>query len=152
MFKKNVKAPNSLLNQEQILTILGEDFEFEGTIRSKGNARIEGKIIGDVIVKNGVILGEKGTIEGNLETDTAIIFGTVNGNIKVKHLEIKETGYINGDVKTENILVDLGGKYNGQLDMKNGTEKQNEQNPELASQKGKAQKKNENTILNNMNF
>ena len=126
MFKKNLKSPLTTLNQEEILTILGEDFECEGNIKSKSNARIEGKITGNLFITKGIILGEKGIIKGNIDTETAVIFGTVNGNVKVKHLEIKKTGTINGDVKTENLIVEIGGKYNGKLDMKIGSEKQTE--------------------------
>ena len=126
MFKKSPKSPITILNQEEILTILGEDFECEGNIKSKSTARIEGKITGDIAIKKGIILGEKGIIKGNIETETYIIFGTINGNIKVKHLEIKATGNINGDVKTENLIIEMGGKYNGKLDMKIGLEKQPE--------------------------
>ena len=126
MFKKSPKSPITSLNQEEILTILGEDFEYEGNIKSKSTARIEGKITGDIAIKKGIILGEKGIVKGNIDTETAIIFGTVNGNVRVKHLEIKETGNINGDVKTENLVIEMGGKYNGKLDMKVGSEKQAE--------------------------
>jgi cytoskeletal protein CcmA (bactofilin family) len=148
MFKKSVKSPITLLNQEEILTILGEDFECDGNIKNKSNTRIEGKVNGDVVVKKGVILGEKGIINGNLETETAIIFGLVKGNVKVKHLEIKQTGSIHGDVKTENLVVELGGKYNGKLDMQNINDKQTEQK----SQKELVVKKPENTILNDFSF
>jgi cytoskeletal protein CcmA (bactofilin family) len=126
MFNKSPKSPITILNQEEILTILGEDFECEGNIKCKSTARIEGKITGDIAVKKGIILGEKGIVKGNIDTETAVIFGTVNGNVKVKHLEIKETGTINGDVKTENLIVEMGGKYNGKLEMKIGSEKQTE--------------------------
>ena len=126
MFKKSLKSPLTTLNQEEILTIFGEDFECEGNIKSKSTARIEGKITGNLFINKGIILGEKGIVKGNIETETAVIFGTVNGNVKVKHLEIKETGTIKGDVKTENLLVEMGGKYNGKLEMKIGSEKQTE--------------------------
>jgi cytoskeletal protein CcmA (bactofilin family) len=126
MFKKSPKSPITILNQEEILTILGEDFECEGNIKCKSTARIEGKITGDIVVKKGIILGDKGIVKGNIDTETAIIFGTVNGNVKVKHLEIKATGNINGDVKTEQLIIEMGGKYNGKLDMKIGLEKQPE--------------------------
>lgn len=131
MFKKSPKSPITSLNQEEILTILGEDFECEGNIKSKSTARIEGKVTGDIAIKKGIILGVKGIVKGNIETETAIIFGTVNGNVRVKHLEIKETGTINGDVKTENLVIEMGGRYNGNLDMKIGPEKQ----PETESKK-----------------
>jgi cytoskeletal protein CcmA (bactofilin family) len=128
MFKKSLKSPITTLNQEEILTILGEDFKCDGNVFSNNSARIEGEINGDVSIKKGVILGEKGSINGNLETETAIIFGTVNGNLNVKHLEIKQTGRIYGDVKTENLVIELGGKYNGKLDMKMETSTPEKQN------------------------
>ncbi len=134
MFNRSTKSPITSLNQEEILTILGEDFECEGNIKSKSTARIEGKVTGDIAIKKGIILGVKGIVKGNIDTETAIIFGTVNGNVKVKHLEIKATGNINGDVKTEQLIVDMGGKYNGKLDMKIGPEKQPE--PEFKKDEG----------------
>lgn len=119
MFKKAKKSPSTLLNQAEILTIIGEDFELEGSIRSESNVRIEGKITGNVIVQKGVILGEKGNIKGDIESEMAVIYGTVNGNVKVKQLEIKQTGFINGDIKTDTISIEMGAHYNGKLEMKN---------------------------------
>lgn len=151
MFKKSVKSPITILNQVEILTILGEDFECMGNIKSNSNVRIEGKITGDVLVKKGVILGEKGIIKGNLETESAIIFGNVNGNVKVKHLEIKQTGCIAGDVKTENLVIEMGGKYNGKLDMKTGNEKPSEVekiNPTIEVRPERV----ESTIINDLSF
>jgi cytoskeletal protein CcmA (bactofilin family) len=152
MFKRSDKSPITVLNQAEILTILGEDLECVGNIKSNSNVRIEGKITGDILVKKGVILGEKGLIKGNLETETAVIFGVVNGNVKVKHLEIKQTGFISGDVKTENIVIDLGGKYNGKLDMKNGNEKQLGKAPEKEEEKAVQTVKSDNSILNDISF
>jgi cytoskeletal protein CcmA (bactofilin family) len=63
MFNKSPKSPITILNQEEILTILGEDFECEGNIKCKSTARIEGKITGDIAVKKGIILGEKGIVK-----------------------------------------------------------------------------------------
>lgn len=119
MFKKAKKSPSALLNEAEILTIIGEDFELEGSIKSESNIRLEGKITGNVIVKKGVILGEKGNIKGNIESEMAVIYGTVNGNVKVKQLEIKQTGFINGDIKTDAISIEIGAIYNGKLEMKN---------------------------------
>lgn len=151
MFKKSVKSPITVLNQAEILTILGEDFECTGNITSNSNVRIEGKIKGDVLVKKGIILGEKGIIKGVLEAETAIIFGNVNGNVKAKHVEIKQTGCITGDVKTENLVIELGGKYNGKLDMKNGNEKQGDKESEKSIISGKLQKQ-DNTNINDFSF
>ncbi len=118
MFKKNKKPLVTLLNQAEIVTIIGEDFEFLGNVKSNSFARIEGKIIGNVNIKKGIILGEKGFIQGNIESEMAVIFGTVNGNVKVKQLEIKTSGCINGDIKVDELSMEMGANYNGKLDMR----------------------------------
>ena len=118
MFKKNNKQQTLEINQQEISTIIGEGFIFTGKVKGTLAIRIEGKIIGDVDVEGGIILGEKGNIEGNLITKSAVIFGTVNGNIKSTQLEIKKSGYVNGDITTDTLEIELGAQYNGKLNMK----------------------------------
>lgn len=118
MFKKNNKQQTLEINQQEISTIIGEGFIFTGKVQGTAAIRIEGKIIGDVNVEGGVILGEKGNIEGNLITKSAVIYGTVNGNLKSTQLEIKKTGCVNGDITTDTLEIELGAQYNGKLNMK----------------------------------
>lgn len=118
MFKKTKKSVSTLLNQIEILTLIGEDFEFNGTVKGKSTLRIEGKITGDVFAEKGLILGEKGSIRGNVETEAAVIYGTLNGNIKAQQLEIKQSGCVNGDIQTDTIAIEMGAQYNGKLEMK----------------------------------
>lgn len=118
MFGKSKKYPINP-DQLEISTIIGEDCEFLGTIKSKNSVRIEGKVVGDVSVQKGIVLGEHGSISGNIVAESSIIFGKVDGNVTAKHLEIKSTGFINGDVKTDFLQIEMGGLYNGKLEMKN---------------------------------
>jgi cytoskeletal protein CcmA (bactofilin family) len=62
-------------------------------------------------------LGEKGIIEGNIKSQSVIIYGTVNGNVKTTQLEIKKTGHVNGEITTDTLEIELGAKYNGKLNM-----------------------------------
>lgn len=118
MFKKNDKQQPLEINQQEISTIIGEGFIFKGELQGSSAIRIEGKIIGNVNVDGGVVLGEKGTIEGNITTKSAIIYGTIKGNVKSTQLEIKKTGFVNGDITTDTLEIELGAQYNGKLNMK----------------------------------
>ncbi|HEY5465371.1 MAG TPA: polymer-forming cytoskeletal protein [Hanamia sp.] len=119
MFNKSKNQQQSLeISQNEISTIIGEGFVFIGEVRGTSVIRIEGKIIGNVHVENGVILGEKGNIEGDMITKSAIIFGTIKGNVKSSQLEIKKTGLINGDISTDTLEIELGAQYNGKLNMR----------------------------------
>jgi cytoskeletal protein CcmA (bactofilin family) len=118
MFRKNNIPKPIDIGQQEISTIISEDFIFNGQIEGKAVIRIDGQVIGNVKVGVGIILGEKSVVKGDIETKSAIIYGTVTGNVKVNHLEIKKTGKVNGDIKTETLEIELGAQYNGKLEMK----------------------------------
>jgi len=117
MFKKNKEQKPLNINEEQISTIIGEGYVFTGELQGSTIIRIEGKIIGNVTVEAGVVLGEKGIIVGNIKTKSAIIYGTVNGNVKATQLEIKKKGNITGDISTDVLEIEIGAMYNGKLNM-----------------------------------
>lgn len=118
MFKKSDKQQTIEINQQEISTIIGEGFTFIGEVQGSSAIRIEGKIIGNVNVDGGIVLGEKGIIEGDINTKSAVIFGTINGSVKTSQLEIKNSGFVNGDITTNTLEIELGAQYNGKLNMK----------------------------------
>lgn len=118
MFKKNKQVQITDINQQEISTLIGEGFMLTGELTGKAVVRIDGKVTGNINVENGIILGEKGVIVGDIQTSSAIIYGTVNGNVKVGQLEIKKTGKVNGDIRTETLEIEFGAQYNGKLEMK----------------------------------
>jgi len=117
MFTKKNKQQPLEINQQEISTIIGEDFVFTGELKGTSVVRIEGKIIGNVHIESGIVLGEKGSIEGDVVTRSAIIYGTVHGNLKAAQLEIKKTGCVTGDITTDTLEIELGAQYNGRLNM-----------------------------------
>ena len=118
MFKKNKDQQPLEINPQEISTIIGEGYTFTGEICGTSVIRIEGKVIGNIVVEGGVVLGENGNIEGDIFTKSAIIHGTLNGNVKAIQLEIKKSGCINGDITTDTLEIELGAQYNGKLNMK----------------------------------
>ena len=117
MFKKNKKQQPLEINEQPISTIIGQGYVFTGELQGSSVIRIEGKIIGNVNVDGGVVLGENGFIEGNIKSQSVIIYGTVNGDVKTTQLEIKKTGHVNGEITTDSLEIELGAQYNGKLNM-----------------------------------
>ena len=118
MFKKNGKQTVPEINQQEISTIIGEGFTFTGEVKGTSAIRVEGRIIGNIHVEGGVVLGENANVEGDIYTRSAIIYGTVHGSVKTSHLEIKKSGHVNGDITTDTLEIELGAQYNGKLNMK----------------------------------
>ena len=109
------KKNKSALDLQAISTIITDGAIVEGCLNAPAFARIDGRVNGDVIIDEGLILGEKGVITGNVTTKEMVVYGTVNGNLYVHSLEIKSTGKINGDIKTHTLAVETGAVYNGNL-------------------------------------
>jgi len=117
MFNKSKKEQPLELNEQEISAVIGEGYTFTGQLEGSSVIRIEGKIIGNVNVDGGVVLGEKGIVEGDIITKNAIIYGTVYGNVKATQLEIKKTGNVTGDISTNILEIEIGAQYNGKLNM-----------------------------------
>lgn len=116
MFKKNKLHKD--INQQEISALIGDGFTLTGDLTGNSVIRIDGQINGNVKVTNGLILGEKGVIIGDIETGSAVIYGRVNGHVQAQQLEIKKTGKVNGDIKTGTLEIEMGAQYNGKLEMK----------------------------------
>ena len=129
------KKDKVALDMQSISTLISEGSIFDGNLKAPAFARIDGQITGDVMIDEGLILGEKGSIKGNVITKEMVIYGTVNGNLQVHSLEIKASGKVNGEIRTQTLEVENGAVYNGSLSMT--------QNAKLAqtSHSSKAQQK-----------
>lgn len=119
MLKLNRKQNQGIsqLDNTPITTVLGSEISFHGDIQGSQSIKIDGNVTGNVYVENGIILGEKAKLEGNLKSKSIIIFGEISGNISCNELIIKKSGIVNGDISTKTIEIEMGGKYNGKLKM-----------------------------------
>jgi len=90
----------------------------EGAIKSEGDVRIDGKIIGTISSKAKVVVGSTGVIEGEIFCTSADISGRVTGKLQVKELLfLKNTAKINGDLVTNKLVVEKGAEFNGNCSM-----------------------------------
>jgi len=105
------------LDMQSISTLISEGCILDGNLKAPAYARIDGQITGDVMVDEGLIIGEKGSILGNVITKEMVVYGSVTGNLQVNSLEIKSTGKITGEIRTQTLQVENGAVYNGNLSM-----------------------------------
>ena len=106
---------------QSISTLISEGCILDGNLKAPDFARIDGQITGDVMVDEGLILGEKGSILGNVVTKELVVYGTITGNLQVTSLEIRATGKVTGEIRTQTLQVENGAVYNGSLSMTQNT-------------------------------
>ena len=105
-------------NNYDMNTILGENSNYEGDMKIEGSMRVEGNFKGEITASS-VVVGKNAKLEANINADSVIVGGEVNGNINTsKELTLQKTGKIIGDVETPTLVVEDGAILQGNCKMK----------------------------------
>jgi cytoskeletal protein CcmA (bactofilin family) len=106
------------LSSQEVRTILGPGCLFEGNLTiPEGLTRIDGEVIGNIKGNGSLIIGERGSVKGDLSVENVVVYGKVNGNIRARSLEIRASGRVDGDVQVQELMVEKGAMYNGKCSM-----------------------------------
>jgi cytoskeletal protein CcmA (bactofilin family) len=98
-------------------TLISNGCIIHGKIESDVFVRIDGHIKGDLLIREGLIVGEDGFIEGNVDTKEIVVYGVVNGSVKAESIDIKSSGKILGEIQTISFQVEKGAVYTGTVSM-----------------------------------
>ncbi len=112
MFRKEEKITNEA--QSINSNIISRGTIMEGNIKTPGNLRIEGRVIGNLITKSKAALAQSSYVDGNILARNAEIAGEVKGKVEVSEmLVLKPTCIIHGDINTNKLIVESGATFNG---------------------------------------
>lgn len=99
-------------------TIIGQEASLRGSYNSKNSIRVDGEIYGNVTTEDGIIVGEKGMVRGNLVARSIFVGGKVKGNLTAyQRLELQNTAQIEGDIMTPVLVVEEGATFEGKCQM-----------------------------------
>ena len=103
-------------------TILGGDTTVVGKIESRGALRIDGRVEGEVVAKDSVVVGPSGVVKADVSAASVTINGQVDGNvIASKKLELQPTAVVKGDLQTVvgALTIQAGARIDGRCTMSN---------------------------------
>ena len=105
-------------NTSDSINSIGKGSSLEGSINAPGDIRIDGFLKGTLIAKGRLVLGQNGSIEGDIQCGSAVISGELKANIQSKELLVlKETAKLYGDIKTEKLSIEPGAMFSGKCVM-----------------------------------
>lgn len=97
---------------------LDKDTEINGDIRFKENFRIDGNFKGKILSGNGLIIGETGDVEAEIEVNSISVNGRVKGSIKAKdRIEIFSRGRVSGTIIAPKLIIEEGAFFQGSCQM-----------------------------------
>src|SRR5690606_41791738 len=83
------------------VNLIGNGTKIVGDITSEGDVRIDGHLLGNIVISGKFVLGVSGVIEGNITSVNADLSGEVKGTVSVSEtLALKNSAKINGDIIT----------------------------------------------------
>lgn len=112
--KTDLQQKASRAAEGAITSILSKDMQVTGEIQFKGKARIDGCIDGNVKGEY-LVLSETGKIIGDVDVDSLVCHGTIEGNINCQLVTAHPTASIHGILEAANLTVESGASLNGEI-------------------------------------
>lgn len=118
MFGSSKSKESKGMAIDNVLNTIARGTVLEGKITTKGDIRVEGKVIGTITCDAKLVVGEHGSVEGYIDARNAYIAGAVKGQVVVRELlQLQEKGRIEGDIFTQKLSVQVGATFTGNCRM-----------------------------------
>jgi len=99
-------------------TIIAEDIEITGNIKSASQIQFDGKLNGDLNCVGAAMLGKTAVVKGNIIAESVSIAGSISGNITAKdRIEMKSTAKVQGDIRAKRLTVEDGVTFIGKSEV-----------------------------------
>ena len=98
--------------------ILNSDVELKGTLKFAGELTFDGKLDGDINSDGVLNLGDSAVVKGNLNVNSVVLRGKVNGNVTAKEkIEIKTKAELFGDIRSPKLVIEEGVTFVGKSEV-----------------------------------
>ena len=98
--------------------ILNSDVEITGTLKFTGELTFDGKLNGDIASEGILNLGDNAVIKGNLNVNSVVLRGKINGNVTAnERIEIKAGTELFGDIRSAKLAIEEGVTFEGKTEV-----------------------------------
>ena len=130
--KKNKDSKMAKHNEAEhtSINLIGTGTVIKGEIKSNGDIRVDGTLIGQVSSKGKVVVGNTGVIEGEIYCQNADFSGNITAKVEVSELlTLKATARLKGDITTNKLAIEPGALFTGSCQMDKGSDGFSKPNP-----------------------
>ena len=98
--------------------VVGESGRFEGLLTFRGRARIDGELIGEIVCRGTLRLGEMARVNAVIEVDELIVAGTLEGDATARQrIELTPTARVTGTLRAPRLAFADGCQVEGRCEM-----------------------------------
>src|SRR5437762_12388826 len=100
--------------QSNSKNVLNSDVDIKGTLKFSGELTFDGKLDGDISSDGALNLGDNAVIKGNLNVNSVVMRGKINGNVTAKEkIDIKTKTELFGDIRSPKLTIEEGVTFVG---------------------------------------
>lgn len=94
--------------------LISKGTKIDGDFQSAENIRLDGKVEGTLRCDSRLVVGQSGTVVGDVQAENAVLSGTIKGNVRITGtLQLTATARIKGDLQAKSLVVEEGAVYDG---------------------------------------
>ena len=98
--------------------VIGKGIEIKGTLSGAGDLVVEGRVEGQISLKNTLTIEESGEVQADVEVEAIIVNGKMSGNIEATDkVEVSSTARMVGDIKAPRVIIEDGARFKGSIEM-----------------------------------
>ena len=115
-FKKNGKTQQ--VKPEDYTTLIDEGSEIEGKFNFNGTVMVNGKLRGEIVANDSLVVGDKGVVNATIRAGSVQILGEVVGDVNAtERVELCATSRVYGDVDSPIVVIEEGALFQGNCRM-----------------------------------
>jgi cytoskeletal protein CcmA (bactofilin family) len=115
------RLPHGPARSRDLTAFIDEGTEIEGTYNFSGTVMLNGRLAGEIVSNDTLIVGEKGVVHANIRAGVLLVSGEVVGNVHAsERVELRGKARLVGDLETPVIVVEEGVLFEGQCRMTKG--------------------------------
>jgi len=93
-------------------SILSADLKITGDVVGGGELIVAGQVHGDIVAKK-ITIAEGGAVTGAVEADTAMVAGTLTGQLKASAVTLATTAKVVADITHVSLMIESGAVFEG---------------------------------------
>ena len=91
------------------VSVIGEDMEVVGSVRSSGVLKVAGTVLGDVSADAQLLVAKGGRVKGDVCAREVVLNGEVYGSVVAEQrVELQGSAVIHGDITTPRLMIHEG--------------------------------------------
>ncbi len=98
--------------------VIAKGIEIKGNLSGAGDLVIEGRVEGEIALRNTLTIEESGEVAADVELESIVVNGRMNGNIVASdRVSISSSARVVGDIKAPRIVIEDGARFKGSIEM-----------------------------------